>query len=183
MDHFSGGRPECAIIAPLLPNKSRGVARVDAGGRPIRLILTPGQAGDAPVATELLEDLAPGATLIADRAYDTDAIRALAAERGAWANIPPRVIRKRSFAFSTWVYRQRNLVERFFNRINSSEASPPAMTDSPTTSSQPSSSSQLESGSQAYEPTAWRASAHELGHQLLAAMNLTAARKFSGSLS
>ncbi|PZQ45319.1 MAG: IS5/IS1182 family transposase, partial [Rhodovulum sulfidophilum] len=31
--------------------------------------------------------------------------------------IPPRVIRKRSFAFSPWVYRQRNLVERFFNRI------------------------------------------------------------------
>lgn len=92
-------------------------ALVDAEGRPIRLILTPGQAGDAPVATELLEDLAPRATLIADRAYDTDAIRALAAERGAWANIPPRVIRKGSFAFSPWVYRQRNLVERFFNRI------------------------------------------------------------------
>ena len=92
-------------------------ALVDAEGRPIRLILTPGQAGDAPVAKELLEDLAPRATLIADRAYDTDAIRALAAERGAWANIPPRVIRKGSFAFSPWVYRQRNLVERFFNRI------------------------------------------------------------------
>ena len=64
----------------------------------------------------LLEDLAPGATLIADRAYDTNAIRELAAERGAWANIPPRTIRKGSFAFSSWVYRQRNLVERFFNQ-------------------------------------------------------------------
>ncbi len=81
------------------------------------LFSSPGQAGDAPVAAELLEDLAPGATLIADRAYDTDAIRALAAGRGAWANIPPRVIRKGSFSFSTWVYRQRNLVEHFFNRI------------------------------------------------------------------
>jgi transposase len=92
-------------------------ALVDADGRPVRLELTPGQGGYAPVAATLLEDLAPGATLIADRAYDTNAIRDLAAERGAWANIPPRSIRKNGFAFSTWVYRQRNLVERFFIRI------------------------------------------------------------------
>ena len=92
-------------------------ALVDADGRPVRLMLTAGQANDAPVAAALLEDLADGATLIADRAYDTNAIRALAAERGAWANIPPRSIRKGRFGFSTWVYRQRNLVERFFNRI------------------------------------------------------------------
>jgi transposase len=92
-------------------------ALVDAGGRPVRLMLTAGQANDAPVAEALLKDLADGATLIADRAYDTNAIRDLAAARGAWANIPPRSIRKASFSFSTWVYRQRNLVERFFNRI------------------------------------------------------------------
>jgi len=55
--------------------------------------------------------------LIADRAYDTNAVRGLVAERGAWANIPPRTIRKGSFSFSAWVYRQKNLVERFFNRI------------------------------------------------------------------
>jgi len=35
----------------------------------------------------------------------------------AWANIPPRVIRKDGFAFSARVYKQRNLIERFFNRI------------------------------------------------------------------
>ena len=68
----------------------------------------------------LLELLAPGATLIADRAYDTDAIRSLAAELGAWANIPPRMVRKDRFAFSGWVYRQRNCIERFFNRIRNS---------------------------------------------------------------
>lgn len=92
-------------------------ALVDAEGRPIRLALTPGQAGDAPAAIDLMADLAAGATLLADRAYDTNAIRAFAAERGAWANIPPRAIRKDSVSFSEWVYRQRNLVERFFNRI------------------------------------------------------------------
>lgn len=61
--------------------------------------------------------VAPGATLIADRAYDTNAIRDACREKKAWANIPPRVIRKDAFAFSAWVYRQRNLIERFFNRI------------------------------------------------------------------
>jgi transposase len=92
-------------------------ALVDAEGRPIRLALTPGQAGDAPAARELMGDLGQGSILIADRAYDTDAIRDHAAACGAWANVPPRIIRKRSFPFSRFVYRQRNLVERFFNRI------------------------------------------------------------------
>ncbi len=90
---------------------------VDAEGRPIHLLLTAGQAGDAPAGRELLARLAPGSILLADKAYDTDAIRAETAERGAFANVPPRTIRKRTFAFSPWLYRQRNLVERFFNRI------------------------------------------------------------------
>ena len=90
---------------------------VDAEGRPVRVELTAGQAHDAPTAQSMLADLVPGAVLIADRAYDTNALRGLADERGAWANIPPRAIRKDTFAFCPWVYRQRNLVERFFNRL------------------------------------------------------------------
>ncbi len=58
-----------------------------------------------------------GAILLADKGYDSNAIRSLAAERKAWANIPPRSNRKGTFTFSAWVYRQRNLVERFFNRL------------------------------------------------------------------
>lgn len=92
-------------------------ALVDAAGRPVRLSLTPGQAGDAPEAVPLMADVGSGATLIADRAYDTNAIRNHAEAAEIWANIPPRSIRKQSFPFSRWVYRQRNLVERFFNRI------------------------------------------------------------------
>jgi transposase len=34
-----------------------------------------------------------------------------------WRFIPPRVIRKKVFAFSPWLYRKHNAVERFFNRI------------------------------------------------------------------
>ena len=92
-------------------------ALVDAEGRPIKLGLPPGQNNDSTKALPLLDDLDKGSTLLADRAYDTDAIRAFADERGAWANIPPKSNRNDSFAFSRWVYRQRNLVERFFNKI------------------------------------------------------------------
>jgi transposase len=92
-------------------------ALVDAEGRPIHLAPTAGQAGDAPAGRDLLARLAPGGILFADTACDTDAIRAGTAERGVFANVPPRVIRKRTFAFSPWLYRQRNQIERFFNRI------------------------------------------------------------------
>ncbi|SHO66778.1 Transposase [Pseudoxanthobacter soli DSM 19599] len=89
-------------------------ALVDAEGRPIHLLLTAGQAGDAPAGRELLAHLQQGGILLADKAYDTDAIRTEAAERGVFANVPPRAIRKRTFAFGPRLYRQRNQIERFF---------------------------------------------------------------------
>lgn len=58
-------------------------ALVDVEGRPIHLLLTAGQADDAPARRELLARLAPGDILLADKAYDTDAIRAGTAERGS----------------------------------------------------------------------------------------------------
>ena len=92
-------------------------ALVDADGRPINLRLTGGQIADCTEADALLSGLGDGGILLADKGYDSNAIRAKAAERKAWANIPPKASRKGTFAFSRWVYRQRNLVERFFNRI------------------------------------------------------------------
>jgi transposase len=65
----------------------------------------------------MLEALQPNAILLADRAYDSDAIRTLATAKGAWANIPPKKNRTGTFSFSAWVYRQRNLVERYFNKL------------------------------------------------------------------
>src|SRR6516162_7041512 len=55
--------------------------------------------------------------LLADRGYDADWIRALAARKGALANIPPRCNRSAPICFSPYLYRARNLVERFFNKI------------------------------------------------------------------
>ena len=92
-------------------------ALVDAEGRPIGLRLTGGQVHDACEAEALIEIIPEGATLLGDKGYDSNAIREAAAARGVWANIPNRSNRKRRFGFSPWLYRQRNLVERFFNRI------------------------------------------------------------------
>ena len=92
-------------------------ALVDADGRPVSLRLTGGQVHDACEAEALIEAIPEGATLLGDKGYDSNAIRQAAADRNVWANIPNRSNRKQRFAFSPWLYKQRNLVERFFNRI------------------------------------------------------------------
>lgn len=92
-------------------------ALVDAEGRPVKLKLTAGHVHDGQVATAMMDDLGEGDIFLADKAYDSDTIRSFAEQRGAWANIPPKRNRKQTFAFSKWVYRQRNLVERFFNKL------------------------------------------------------------------
>ena len=92
-------------------------ALVDADGLPIALKLTPGQAHDGRSAEDMLASLNAGDILLADRAYDSDALRAEMAARGSWANIKPMPHRKRRPAFSAFLYRYRNLVERFFNRL------------------------------------------------------------------
>jgi transposase len=55
--------------------------------------------------------------LLADRGYDADWIRELAVKKGAWANIPPKSNRNNLICFSPYLYRDRNRIERFFNRI------------------------------------------------------------------
>jgi len=55
--------------------------------------------------------------LIADKGYDANALREAVRERKAWANIPPKANRRDPICFSKHLYKARNLVERFFNRI------------------------------------------------------------------
>src|SRR5436309_680870 len=61
--------------------------------------------------------LLPQTMLLADRGYDADWIRELARQQGAWANISPKRNRKDPICFSPFLYRARNLIERFFNKI------------------------------------------------------------------
>jgi transposase len=92
-------------------------ALVDAEGLPIALKLTAGQAHDGRSGEDMLASVGAGNILLADRAYDADALRAKMAARGAWANIRPMKHRKQPPTFSHFLYRYRNLVERFFNRL------------------------------------------------------------------
>lgn len=92
-------------------------ALVDACGLPVELVLSEGQAYDGHSAGLLFGRLAPGSVLLADRAYDAGAIREAVFQRGAWANIPPMPQRRDKPVFSRFLYRSRNLVERFFNKL------------------------------------------------------------------
>ena len=88
-------------------------ALVDANGLPVALKLTEGQAHDGMSAADMLAGLGPGQILMADRAYDSDALRQTMMAQGAWANIKPMPRRVNIPAFSPFLYRYRNLVERF----------------------------------------------------------------------
>ncbi len=92
-------------------------ALVDARGRALRFTLTPGQAPDIQAAGDLLEPLEAGCVVLADKAYDADALRRRIEEAGATANIPPKANRRAPPPFDAELYKQRNLIERFFNKI------------------------------------------------------------------
>jgi transposase len=88
----------------------------DGLGRPLRLIVTAGQAGDAPQAPALLEGQTAQAVL-ADKAYDSNALRKIIADMGAQAVIPSNRTRKVLIPHDVIAYKQRNRIERCFNRL------------------------------------------------------------------
>ena len=59
----------------------------------------------------------PAAELVADKGYDSKALRDWLAERGTTAVIPPRKNRKVQYHYDKTVYRQRNIIERMFCRL------------------------------------------------------------------
>ena len=79
-------------------------AVVDKQGRPIKLKLTAGQDADITSAPEMIADLPEGALLLADKGYDSNALREMVASRNAWANIPPKSNRKDPICFSKHLY-------------------------------------------------------------------------------
>lgn len=68
-------------------------------------------------AEALLEGLDRRAIVIADKGYDADCVRSCIREQGAIPNIPNRSNRKRKYRWKKAIYRERNLVERFFNKL------------------------------------------------------------------
>jgi transposase len=82
----------------------------------VELRLGPGQEHDLTRAEELLGQHQPAA-VIADRAYDADAFLARIHERDAEPVIPPLKTRKVQRPYNRRKYKQRNLIERFVNRL------------------------------------------------------------------
>ena len=90
----------------------------DGAGGLLAFALTAGQAGDAPQAADLLSPLlAPARQVLADTAYDSDALRTQIAQTGAVAVIPPRPNRLQPPHLDPLTYRNRNQVERLINRL------------------------------------------------------------------
>ena len=88
----------------------------DTLGRPIRVILTAGQTGDITTAPALLDGLCADAVL-ADKAYDSNALRAAIAAMGAIAVIPSNRTRRIAIPHDAVIYKHRNRIERCFNRL------------------------------------------------------------------
>jgi transposase len=89
---------------------------VDATGQPVHCILSEGQAADITYAQALIEGSSACAVL-ADKGYDADHLLHHLQERGIQAVIPPRANRLDQRDYDRELYKDRNLVERFFNRI------------------------------------------------------------------
>ena len=128
--------------------RSRGglTTKIHALGLPILLKLTEGQAHDGRSAGDMLDGLGDGDVLLADRAYDSDAMRATLAGRGAWACVKPMPtakISRRSAAFSIAIAISSSASS---TNSNTSAPSPPDTTNATITSSPPSNSPQSASG-------------------------------------
>jgi transposase len=90
---------------------------VDERGLPLRLLLSPGQASDKAIAQALLGGLPTAQAVIGDRGYDWKYLIEFIALRGGQAHIPTRRDRKTQRSVDPALYRKRNLIGRFFNKL------------------------------------------------------------------
>lgn len=89
---------------------------VDEDGKPVRLILTGGEAHDITQAEELTCQH-HAHNVIADKAYDSDRFVKAIEDSGATAVIPPKADRLVKRKYDKRRYKHRNKVERFVSRI------------------------------------------------------------------
>jgi len=93
-------------------------AAVDDNGEALNFIITDGSVSDCTQAENLLEPIIhEDARILGDRAYDTDKILDYIASKMAIAVIPPKKNRKVQREYDKESYKNRNQVERFFNRL------------------------------------------------------------------
>ena len=90
---------------------------MDACGLPVRLVLTPGQASDKTTFPILVEGLRLARDVVADRGFFARSIIERIEAGGASAHIPSQSNVRVRRVVDPEIYRQRNLVERFFNKL------------------------------------------------------------------
>lgn len=86
-------------------------------GRPIGLLLGPGQQADIKAADELAGKIGPFDRLIVDRAYDADRFRQALREAGVRPVIPGRSNRAKPIRHDKKRYRERWRVEATIGRL------------------------------------------------------------------
>jgi putative transposase len=91
-------------------------AATEALGLPIRLIGTPGQRNDIALAHDLVDGIEADA-MLADKGYDADHLVARIEETGMEVIIPPKRNRKVQRPYDAELYKERNRIERFFNKL------------------------------------------------------------------
>lgn len=93
-------------------------AVVDGLGNPVHFILTGGEVHDSKQAIPLLSGLnIVNSNILADRAYGTKDIRNYIDSQGASYTIPPKTNAKELWDCDYCLYKERHLVECFFNKI------------------------------------------------------------------
>lgn len=90
--------------------------KVDALGLPLKFILTAGQTQEITVASQLISD-ETCKYLLADRGYDSNDFRNDIINNGSQPVIPSKKNRLIAIEYDWHIYKERNIVERFFNRI------------------------------------------------------------------
>ncbi|MBY5876453.1 IS5 family transposase [Rhizobium ruizarguesonis] len=91
-------------------------AATESLGLPVRLIASPGQRNDIAFAHDLVDGIQAAAT-IADKGYDADHLCDKITETGADVVIPPKRNRKLQRPYDADLYKERNRIERFFNKL------------------------------------------------------------------
>jgi len=90
----------------------------NAHGLPLRAEITGGEVSDYKGFDALLDDDMPAArVVIADKGYDSDAIRDMVTGRGGTPVIPTRSNRTQQIPVDGFIYALRNQIERCFNKL------------------------------------------------------------------
>jgi transposase len=93
-------------------------AIVDGLGNPVEFLLSAGNDHDSVHAVELLKRVnIRGSNILGDRAYGSAAIRSYITESGACYTIPPQSNVSDPWPVDWWLYKERHLVECFFQKI------------------------------------------------------------------